>query len=286
MKKFNRYFILFAVLSTAIFHSCKYNLSNEKDNNITFDTVRISDNYQIDNDSTMPSCNLKLTFIYPKSYEGNPSMLDSLQDIFISNYLDPSYATFKSTPLKALEKYKDAYIKNYLHDIDVFYKNKNRQSHDDGEKYLSFYETVDNNILYNKNDILSFQISQTNFKGGTTSYLLLKNYSIDLKTGKVIFEKDIFNADYEKALSEVFKEHLLRDNNVKTIADLEDIGYFGIDEITPNENLLIDNKGITYIFNKGEYSTYKLDPITIIIPYDEVEYLLKKDSPISQFIEE
>ncbi len=286
MKKYNRYFILLAVLSSAILHSCKYNLSNDKDNNITFDTVRISDNYQIDNDSTMPSCNLKLTFIYPVSYEDNPSMLDSLQDIFISNFLDPSYATLKSTPLKALEKYKDTYIKNYLHDIDVFYRNKNRESHDDGEKYLSFYETVVNSILYNKNDILSFQISQTNYKGGTSSYLLLKNYSIDLKTGKVIFEKDIFNTDYEKALSEVFKEHLLRDNNVKTIADLEDIGYFGIDEINPNENLLIDDKGITYIFNKGEYSTYKLDPITIVIPYDEVEYLLKKDSPISQFIEE
>lgn len=285
MKKYIQYFILLALLSSTFLSSCRNKLSEAKENNITFDTVRINDNYHIDNDSTLPSCNLKLTFVYPTKYDESSSMLDSLQDLFISNFLDPSYSVFRSKPIQALEKYKEAYIGNYLRDIDIFYKNKSSQ-HDTNEKYLSYYETIENNIVYNKNNLLSFQISQTNYKGGTSSYLLLKNYTIDLQTGKVIFEKDIFNPDYENALSEVFKEHLLIDNNVKSISDLENMGYFGIDEITPNENMLIDDKGITYIFNKGEYSTYKLDPIVITIPYQEVEYLLKKDSPISKFIED
>ena len=281
MKNQKSYLAIVAILSVVYFVSCKNSTSEDQvENKITFDTLRVNDNYHINNDSTMPSCNLKLTFIYPIGYENNKPILDSLQNIFISNFLDPSFAVLKSVPMQALEKYKEAYINNYLRDIDIFYNSKNL-SHEENDKYLSYYETMTNEIVYNKQNILSFQIAQTNYKGGTSSYLLLKNYAVDLTTGQVIFEKDIFNSGYEQVLSNLFKEYLLRVNNVKNISDLQDMGYFGIEEIAPNENLLIDDKGITYIFNKNEISTFKLDPIKITIPYEEIDFILKENSPIS-----
>lgn len=285
MKNQKLFLAIIAILSVSYFASCKHTSAEDKtENKITFDTLHISDNYHINNDSTMPSCNLKLTFVYPISYETNKSVLDSLQTIFISNFLDPSFTIFKAMPMQALEKYKEAYINNYLHDINLFYDTKNLSHDEENDKYLSYYETITNEIIYNKQNILSFQIAQTNYKGGTSSYLLLKNYSVDLTTGEIIFEKDIFNAGYEEVLSNLFQEYLLRANNVKTLSDLQDLGYFGIEEISPNENLLIEEKGITYIFNKNEISTFKLDPVKITIPYEEIEFIIKENSPISQFL--
>lgn len=285
MKNQKTYLALIAIFTVVYLASCKHSTAEiEIENKITFDTLSLSDNYHVNNDSTMPSCNLKLTFIYPIGYDNNMPILDSLHNIFISNFLNPSFAMFRSAPMQALEKYKEAYIDNYLHDINLFYNNKSSSSHEENDKYLSYYETITNEIIFNKQNILSFQIAQTNYKGGTSSYLLLKNYAIDLTTGQVIFEKDIFKSGYEEVLSNIFKEYLLRVNNVKNISDLQDMGYFGIDEITPNENLLIDDKGITYIFNKNEISTFKLDPVKITIPYEEIDFILKENSPISQFL--
>ena len=87
------------------------------------------------------------------------------------------------------------------------------------------------------------------------------------------------------ALQQLFATILMQQNEVKTVSDLEDLGYFGIDEMMPNRNFLIDADGITYIFNKGEYSAYLLDAPEIFIPFDDVRMLLKKNTLVSKLAE-
>ena len=281
MKSQLKYSIFCFVLATMILTtSCKHKEVLSIDNNITFDTIRVTTNYHIDNDSTKPSCNLKLTFIYPKACE-NAAILDSIQHIFNAAFLDETYGYY--SPQEAIKMYSKSYIENYKSDFDVFYTEK--ISIDESDKYFSYYETITNKILFNKDNILSFQVTQTNYKGGADSYEFVKNFVIDLNTGLQITESDLFNNGFENSLTPIFKEYILRNNQVKTLNELDNLGYFGVDEIIPNGNILIDDKGITYTFNKGEYSAYKLDPIMITIPYPEVAFLMKDDSPIGKFID-
>jgi hypothetical protein len=102
-----------------------------------------------------------------------------------------------------------------------------------------------------------------------------------LKTSSLLTEDSIFNEGYEKMLNIIFKDKLLEANAVETIDQLENLGYFGIEEIMPNNNFLVDDKGITYTFNKGEYSALQLDEINIFIPYEEITDILKENAPIS-----
>ena len=71
---------------------------------------------------------------------------------------------------------------------------------------------------------------------------------------------------------------------VENAKELENIGYFSIEEIFPNGNFLIDEKGITYTFNEYEIAAYVVGPTHVCIPFEEISYLLKGDSPISKFI--
>lgn len=275
MKHISIYLGTLCIIAMSLF-SCNTERTPTRDNNIEFDTIYSVQNYHWDNDSTQPSCNLKLTFIYPVSFD-NKSILDSLQRIFVSSFFDETYAL--SSPQDAVNNYGKAYIENYKEDVKVFAENND--SHDDNEEYFSYYETNSNQITFNKGDLLVFQITQSNYKGGASSYEFLKNYAIDLRTGKLVTEDDIFKPGYEKLLTNIFRDYLIKSNKVQSISALEDLGYFGIDEIVPNDNFLLDDKGITYIFNKGEYSAYKLDAIKVFIPYNEIELALKEDSPIS-----
>lgn len=282
MKIYYLYLLLLGVFAISI-SSCKEQVSSTAENEIQLDTIHSVKNYHIDNDSTQPSSNLKITFIYPKFYTDG-AVLDSIQHVFISCFLDEHYSHL--APEDAVKAYEDAYIENYKQDVSIYLKDRtSANNHDDNDNYFSYYETITNDILFNKGKILSFQVKQVNYKGGATSYEYLKNHTINLETGKLIMEDDIFNSGFEKFLSSIFKDQLIKSNKVQNITDLENLGYFGIDEILPNNNFFVDNKGITYIFNKGEYSAYQLDAIKVFIPYNELSMVLKENSPISQFVE-
>jgi len=225
-----------------------------------------------------------LEFIYPVSYQ-DKNILDTIQKIFLSYFFGQHYQ--EVPPTEAVEKYTTNYIENYKEDARIFFKEKVLDRSEDASRdnYFSYFETISNNIKYNKADILCFQVIQTNYKGGQNSYKQVHNYTINLVNGKLLTEEDIFVSGYEKVFNTIFKDRLKAENKVTTIHDLEDLGYFGIEEMAPNGNFTIDDKGITYIFNKNEYSVLQLDEIVIFIPYNEIELILKDDSPIAIIFE-
>ena len=269
-------FILFIVLLVC---SCepKQEISENK---IQFDTINVTESHHLKNDSTQPSCNLRISFIYPSDYVDN-EVLESTTTKFISNFFGEPYSDL--LPKEAAEKYAKSYIHNYEEDARIFFREKeNDFSHDSQtDTYFSYYESLSNEIIFNKANLLSSRMRQENYKGGGSSFQQYTNHVYDLAANHILMENDIFNEGYEKSLNTIFQHKLLETNNVKQISDLENVGYFGLEEIMPNNNFLVDEKGIIYTFNKGEYSALQLDEINIFLPYEEIAFILKENSPIS-----
>ncbi|WP_163264222.1 DUF3298 domain-containing protein [Dysgonomonas sp. 216] len=255
------------------------------DNVISFDTINVSRSFHLENDTAQPSCNLEISYIYPVSCF-DEAKLDTLQQIFLGLFLDKNYEGLM--PDEAFDAYAKNYIDNYKEDARIFYKEKVYEISEDAsvDTYFSYYESLSNKILFNKSDLLSLQTIQTNSKGGQNSYKQVYSYVLNLETGELLSEDDIFQPGYERVLNLIFKDRLMNKNGVKTIHDLEDLGYFGIDEMMPNGNFYIDDKAVTYVFNKNEYSVLQLDEIVIPISYIDITDILKKKSPISVFFEE
>ena len=234
-----------------------------------------------------------MNFVYP--IESSKAKLKRLQQQFIQTAFGRNYDAFD--PQEALSKYVSNFIENYETDAKIFdedlldlekHPNLIPQNmdliHDHELQSTTFYsykESLSNKIHFNESNILSFQVSQVNNKGGSATYSSYNNYVIDLKTGEILTENDLFTPGYDVALQQLFANSLLQQNKVKSISDLEDLGYFGIQEIAPNRNFLIDSKGITYTFNKGEYSAYPLSAPVIFIPFIEIIMLLKDNTVVS-----
>jgi len=261
-------------------NSNKNRITEDKDNDIVFDTVTASKFYHLNNDSTMPSCNLNINILFPKEYE-NTEVMDKLKRIFITTIFDESYLNMK--PLEAIEKYSKIYIDNYIKDAKYYFDESSLEHDEYKDRYFSYYENISNEVKFNKGNILSVQFMQSNKKSNNDSYRQYLNKVIDLSNGNVLQEADIFTENYEKFLNIVFRNKLLEANKVKSINELEELGFFGIEEIMPNGNFSVNNEGITYIFNKGEYSVLKSNEIRIYLPYKEIKDILKENSPISLF---
>ena len=80
-------------------------------------------------------------------------------------------------------------------------------------------------------------------------------------------------------------DQIAKQNNVANNKELENIGFFSIDEIFPNGNFMVDETGITYSFNEYEIAAYVVGATHVQLPYKEIRHLLRDDSPISSLID-
>lgn len=258
-----------------------------------YDTVRLAKRNHLEGDTANPFCDIRVDFVYPVSSIGVGQ--DTLQYIFIQNMFGNSYAAMP--PQEAVEAYITNYIENYTYDADTYRESVsdmmalnelipgidlNDSEHNVDESFYSYYESLSNSIAYNFHGIISFQVEQSNNKGGATSYVSFRNYVIDVHDGLQITEYELFKAGYDQALQHLIITSLLEQNNVKTVEELEDLGFFGIREIIPNGNFLLNDQGIIYTYNKGEYSAYQLEAPEVFIPYSAIRSLLRDHTAVAK----
>lgn len=259
------------------------------DNLIEFDTISVSDRYHLEGDTAKPYCDISVEFVYPTVSEKTD--LDTLQKFFVSSMFGSSFESL--SPEIAVETYVKNYIENYSQDADMYRESAEdlnsfaelisdmnvSESHN---SFYSYYESLSDSVVYNKYKVLSFQVKQSNNKRGTVAtYISYSNFVYNLSTGKQITESEIFNPGYDQALQSLIITSLLEQNNVKSVEELEDLGFFGITEIVPNSNFLLNERGIIYTYNKGEYSAYQLNAPEVFIPYKAIRSLLIENTVVS-----
>ena len=297
MRKRNKISITSLFLVISLLHiSCE----NERrtpidvDNHIEFDTITVIERHHLSGDSLNPYCEIRINFVFPISSE--TMNVDTLQRFFVESVFGVAFNEL--SPEEAVRKYVQRHIENYIANALIFSEHvkENRanlqraviSTHEEqlmNDVFFSYYENLSNEITYNQNGILAFQVKQSNKRGGFLAFYSFRNYVIDLQTGKQIMEYDIFNEGFENALQRIIIASLLEQNGVRTIDELEELGFFGIEEIVPNGNFLICDRGITYTFNKGEYSVDQIDAPVVFIPYRNTRTLLRRDSVAARLAE-
>lgn len=262
-------------------------------NNIVFDTISAYSRNFLDGDSANPYSDIKIEFIYP--VRSHKTSVDTLQQFFVRSMFGTRYDTL--LPAVAIETYKQSYIDNYMYDART-YREIEPDLHELNtlipemeisdsmyaakDIFYSYFENLSDSIVFNQFGVLSFQVKQSNNKGGATSYISFHNYVFNLNKGKKVTENELFKAGYDTALHSLIVASLMEQNGVKTVEELEDLGFFGIQEIVPNKNFLLNNEGIIYTFNKGEYSAYPLAAPEVFIPFKAIRYLLRDNSIASK----
>lgn len=265
------------------------------DNNITFDTVQLSRQHQLQQDSITPTGQVDVNVVYPVAMSktaDSDSILTTVQHIFIRSLFGVSYDEFDELPV-ATQKYVDNYILNYKSDAEMYdqtaeeiaeYTAENPDLHLDenlSAPFYSFHERLTDSIVFNEYDILSFQVVQSTSKGLQTYYTTYKNVVIDLTTGSLLTEADIFVPGYDVALRSIIQRQLISDLNVSSLSELAEVGYFGVEEMGANANFLVTRKGITYTFNQGEYSAYQLPHIQVDLSFNQIRDILKPNTTVA-----
>jgi len=266
-------FLLWAI---GLLIGCRTGTQMDSENKIQFDSLFVDQSYHLLGVDTNPKCSLQISFIYPIDY-ANRETLKLVQQQFVSGFFGDEFIDF--SPKDVAEKYSENYLATYKAEETNFIRE--RENHESGmlESWYSYHETSHNQIVYNRNDIISIVNFTESYFGGAHGSHQYVNRVVDLKTGKRITENDIFIDDFSDGLAKIIVNEIALANQVE-VAELENIGFFSIDEIYPNQNFFVDDTGITYTFNEYEIAAYVVGPVSVKIPYEKIQFFLRKGSPI------
>lgn len=272
-QKFVAFFLLSIVAS-----GCITGAKKTADNDITFDSISVDKTYHLLENPENPNCNLQINFTFPAQYD-NKDILKKVQKQFVSSYFGDSYETL--SPEEATAKYTEDYLNSYKELTDEYKAELAKADDTPVGAWFSYYEMSSDDIAYNKNDIISYTVNFENYTGGAHGAHSFTNHVINLKTGNPITEEDIFVDGYQEDLAQILIDRIAKQNSLDDVKELENIGFFSIDEIFPNGNFLIDDNGITYTYNEYEIAAYVVGATNVHLPYEEIQHLLKKESPIA-----
>lgn len=270
------------VLVVLLLGACRGGTKKIAENDIRFDSIQVDKTYHLLGNPDNPNCNLQINFVYPAGGL-DKATLDKIQKQFVSAYFGEKYESL--APAQAVKRYADDYIADYKELEDDFKSELEKEGKEGVGAWYSYYEMSEDAIAYNQNDLLSYTVWMESYTGGAHGAHANANHVINLKTGKPVTEEDIFVENYQDKLAQILVDQIAEDNNVDNPKELENMGFFSIDEIFPNDNFLVDAGGITYTFNEYEIAAYVVGATHVYLPYDKIRYLLKKESPISHLFD-
>lgn len=272
-----KYFTLFIILSfTALLFSCsKTGKSSGGDGKpaVTVKSQRLNDS-----SSFMMSNGERCTIIadatidYPvKAEDGTP--MDSLQKLFAAYVLESGDSLSLQDAMRQV-------VTNSMHQYDFMVEPVSQEelAEDEGMATLKYATSTRVTPIYNKNGVVTFERVDVVKKNDKVTSVTHRYYSFDVKTQTFIDLNRLFREDAVADVCQLLKQQLLKQNNATGNEQLNDLGYFNVENISVTRNFYFDDKGVTWSYLPNELAVEAVGEPKIFIPYGDLTDYLCDDS--------
>ena len=272
-------FILLAFMMLSV--SCGRKGSNYVDDGKP--AVTTAQTHQQSNSSFMMSngelCTIvaEATIDYPKTI-GENQPADSLQRLFAAYVLE-------SGDTLSLNEAMNQVVVNSMHQYDfveVPDVDEDVAADSDGMTTLKYVTSTRITPIYNKHGVVTFERVDVVKKNDKVSSVTHRYYSFDVDSQTFIDVNRLFRDDAISDVCQLLKQQLLTQNNVTGNEQLNDLGYFNVENISVSRNFYFDDKGVTWSFLPNELAVEAVGEPKITIPYKDLEPSLCENSIIER----
>ena len=217
------------------------------------------------------------TIDYPKTI-GENQPADSLQRLFAAYVLE-------SGDTLSLNEAMNQVVVNSMHQYDfveVPDVDEDVAADSDGMTTLKYVTSTRITPIYNKHGVVTFERVDVVKKNDKVSSVTHRYYSFDVDSQTFIDVNRLFRDDAISDVCQLLKQQLLTQNNVTGNEQLNDLGYFNVENITVSRNFYFDDKGVTWSFLPNELAVEAVGEPKITIPYKDLEPSLCENSIIER----
>lgn len=225
------------------------------------------------------SCEIASTLViqYPKQIaatDGETGIsVDSLQRLFITHVLD---AGDSLSLRQAIERCVD----NSLHQYDFMQEEEMEDATEpqdghvtvvaDSGSVIKYVTKTTVSLIRDKDHVVTFcRVDVTN-KNGRVVSLTHRYYNFDINTMSLITPAKLFRVDAVGEVNQLLRNTLLKQNNVKNNDQLNDLGYYNVENIMVSSNFYVTDDGITWSFLPNELAVEAVGEPLIHLDFDSL----------------
>lgn len=252
---------------------------------VTVETVKIDSCRLADTTSFLKSNGEKCTIYaeatieFPHSYQ-DKSTTEQLQRLFAAFVLNAPDSL-------SLEDAMRATVGNTLHQYDFVqqWPGDAQDEEDDGQSQAVYkYNTVTRvSVHYNTNQLITFCKTEMVKKNDKVTSVTHRYYNFDLKTVSYIDLHKLFRDDALGDVTTLLQHQLLAQNKATSNDQLNDLGYFNVDNLTVTRNFYFGNDGMTWSYLPSQLAVDAIGEPTITIPYEQLEPMACDGSVLERF---
>ena len=276
-------FTLLILLSvTALLFSCSKTRSSKNGDGkpaITVKTQRLSDTSGFTM-SNGERCTIvaEASIDYPVS-TASGAAVDSLQRLFAAYVLE-------SGDTLSLPDAMQQVVANSMHQYDFMngpLSDAEEAEASEGLATLKYATSTRVTPIYNQNGVVTFERVDVVKKNDKVTSVTHRYYNFDAETQTFIDVNRLFRDDAIADVCQLLKQQLLTQNNATGNEQLNDLGYFNVENITVTRNFYFDENGVTWSYLPNELAVEAVGEPKITIPYADLESSLCEESIIQRF---
>ena len=253
---------------------------SEKVSTVSFRTIVLKEEHHLNGNVKNPVLSIELNYQFPTAYS-NDSVLKKIRRILLADFL-PDVADTASQPEVAMKSYINGKIRAYESSEKII---KDEDSQDNiSQPAVAWKDNTNLLIRYNANGLLSYSVESTQYSGGAHGGTTFRNSVIDLNTGEIIGEEDLFTEASLPLINDIILRKLESQNKLKSPEELEQIGYFDVSQIAQYKNFYLTNDGLVYTFNEYEIAAYAVGTIEVKLTFQDLEGFVTPGSPLEKLI--
>lgn len=178
-----------------------------------------------------------------------------------------------------------AAVGNSLHQYDFVEQVTDEQwgdKPDDSQPLLKYNTNTTVSVKYNKNNIITFCKSEVVKKNDQVTSVTHRYYSFDLATMCYIDLHKMFRDEAMADVTQLLRQQLMEQNNVTSDDQLNELGYFNVDNLTVNRNFFFDDNGVTWSFLPSQLAVDAIGEPQIMLTYDKLQDFMCESSVIKR----
>ena len=241
--------------------------SGSDENTVEFETITADKSIALVNEASSPTCTVHLKMDQATEGSGHPGEL--INAAVMKRLLDREESTVKL----AAEAFADSYTKSYKTNMVSLY---NQDRADTTKRaWYQYHYVIETSTQKGSKGTVVYLATIDYYEGGAHGVNQLITMNFEEKTGRQLTLSDIFATGYEQPLKSVLLKALKEKTGCTTLGALKEKGYLYSMDIFPSENFILSEETITFIYNPYEIAPYAMGSTELIIPYSDVDKLLK-----------
>ena len=126
------------------------------------------------------------------------------------------------------------------------------------------------------NGYMAYTLCTDMYTGGPHGTRDITYLNFEKSTGKYVQKEDVFNLSKDSVLLDLILKKIMSDRGVKTRKQLHEISSITVvGDLYVENNFLLEEMGITFVYNTYEIASYADGTIFVFLPYEDMKDVLK-----------